>query len=282
MSDKKFRKLKIDEELRDLLPPQTDEEHKILEESIKNNGCTSPIYIWNDYIVDGHNRYDICEKYNIGFETVALAYESKEDIKMWILDTQLGRRNLTDIQKIIIAERYRDIIKDKAKKNQGNRGNKVEKPIDTRKELAKIAGVGTEKYYRAEKILKVGNEKLKKKLLKGEITINKAYTELFKKKKSRKSISNQVITSLLVRSKGKCECCGFGGQGLENIIIKHHIHKYSETEDNSLNNLIMLCPNCHGIIHTLENCTDKDVKNNILNRINNHDKILELANKLNK
>lgn len=282
MSEKKFRELKIDEELRDLLPPQTEEEHRILEESILKDGCIEPIKTWNDYIVDGHNRYEICEKYNIGFDIVILnSNYTKEDIKMWMLDTQLGRRNLNDTQRIIVAEKYRYLIEQKAKKNQRNRGNKINNPIDTRKELAKIAGVGMEKYYRVNKIFKSDNEEIKQQLINGGISVNKAYNQLVKKNKSRKTISNQVITSLLVRSKGKCECCGFGGQGLENIMIKHHIHKYAETEDNSLNNLIILCPNCHGIVHALENCKDEDIINNILNKIDNN-KILELVSKLNK
>ena len=93
MDNKKFRKLKIDNELKDLLPPQTEEEHKILEESIKKDGCTNPLITWNDYIVDGHNRYGICEKYKIGFEEIKLGYNTKDEIIMWMLEYQLGRRN---------------------------------------------------------------------------------------------------------------------------------------------------------------------------------------------
>ena len=115
MDNKKFRKLKIDNELKDLLPPQTEEEHKILEESIKKDGCTNPLITWNDYIVDGHNRYEICEKYKIGFEEIKLGYNTKDEIIMWMLENQLGRRNLTDVQRIIIAEKYRDIIEKQAK-----------------------------------------------------------------------------------------------------------------------------------------------------------------------
>lgn len=130
----KFRELKIDKELRDLLPPQTEEEHKILEQSILKDGCSNPIITWNDYIVDGHNRYSICSEYNIEFEEIKLGYNTKDEIIMWMLENQLGRRNLSDVQRIIIAEKYRSVIEAQAKENQGNRGNKINKPpIDTRK-----------------------------------------------------------------------------------------------------------------------------------------------------
>nr|DAT56676.1 MAG TPA: Protein sopB, SopB, F plasmid, centromere.98A [Caudoviricetes sp.] len=50
----------------------------------------------------------------------------------------------------------------------------INNPIDTRKELAKIAGVGGEKYYRTNKILKTDNEEIKEKLKNGDISVNEA------------------------------------------------------------------------------------------------------------
>ena len=281
MDNKKFRKLKIDNELKDLLPPQTEDEHKILEECIKKYGCTNPLITWNDYIVDGHNRYGICEKYKIGFEEVKLDENfNKNYIKTYIIKNQLGRRNISNFYKVELALKYKDIISKEAKINQGNRGNKISNQIDTRKKLSDISGVGRECVWRVEKILKeCKDEYLINKLRNGDISINKAYTTLFKN--NRKQLSNQVINSLMVRSKGKCECCGFGGYGLENIMRKHHKVKYSNTKNNSLDNLILLCPNCHSIIHTLENCKDNKIKENILNNINNKEKIIELVKLLN-
>jgi len=62
--------LKIEEKLRDVLIPLTDEKFTALEEDILRNGCIQPIIIWNGTIVDGHNRYAICQKYGIPFKTV--------------------------------------------------------------------------------------------------------------------------------------------------------------------------------------------------------------------
>ena len=71
-----------------------------------------------------------------------------------MIDTQLGRRNLTPIQRIAIAEKYRPIIEKKAKENQSvfkgnqytngtcqNSDKKQIKKVDTKKELSKIANV---------------------------------------------------------------------------------------------------------------------------------------------
>jgi hypothetical protein len=99
-----------------------------------------------------------------------------------MVDTQLGRRNLTPIQKIAIAEKYRPIFVKKAKENLslggGNQKSPLPKsanpisPISTSDELAKIAGVGHDTYNKGKKILESNNEEVKQKVLKGELKIN--------------------------------------------------------------------------------------------------------------
>ena len=148
-----MRELKIDPELRDLLPPLTSEEYKQLEKNIVENGFDRnfPIMEWQGFIVDGHNRYDICKKHHIEPIIGTLAYKTKEEVMEWMLDIQLGRRNLTPIQKIAITEKYRPIYEKQAKENLVNAGKmfgvgKEEKPsqnsskainkIDVRAKLA--------------------------------------------------------------------------------------------------------------------------------------------------
>lgn len=87
--------LKIDPELRDLLPPLTEDAFKGLEKLILKEGCKDAIILWNGYIADGHNRYEICTKYNIPFTIEDLPLIYKEDVKDWMIDHQLGKRNLS-------------------------------------------------------------------------------------------------------------------------------------------------------------------------------------------
>jgi hypothetical protein len=101
-----------------------------------------------------------------------------------MIDTQLGRRNLTDIDRIQIAEKYRPVIERKAKENisKGGRsyspkeGMKISSNLisktETREELAKIAGVSHDTYSKGKKILESDNEEIKDKLRKGEMKIN--------------------------------------------------------------------------------------------------------------
>ncbi len=119
-----MRELKIDPELRDLLPPLTNEEYKQLEKNIIENGFDKnfPIMEWHGFIVDGHNRYSICKKYDIDYVVGTLAYETKVEVMEWMLDIQLGRRNLSPIQRIAVAEKYRPIYERQAKENLVNAG----------------------------------------------------------------------------------------------------------------------------------------------------------------
>lgn len=231
-----MKELKIDEELRDLLPPLKEEEFNQLEQNIIKEGCRDAIIVWKGYIVDGHNRYEICTKHNIEFKIITLAYDTKDEIITWMIDTQLGRRNLTDIDRIDIAEKYRPVIERKAKENlklsegRGEKGMKISSDLfnktETREELAKIAKVSHDTYSKGKKILESDNEEIKDKLRKGEMKINTAYKELFPKvPKPPKEIS--ISKQSTKQSTKKCTKCG---QEKENELfyIGHDICKECE------------------------------------------------------
>ena len=74
MTEKKVCDLTVDPEFRDLIPPLNEEELKLLEESLVADGCESPLIVWNGVIIDGHNRYMICQKHDIPFSTSGEAF----------------------------------------------------------------------------------------------------------------------------------------------------------------------------------------------------------------
>ena len=47
----------------------------------------------------------------------------KEEVMEWMFDIQLGRRNLTSIQRIAVAEKKREYYERKAKEKQGTRND---------------------------------------------------------------------------------------------------------------------------------------------------------------
>ena len=88
----------IDEEFRLLLPELDAETFRLLEESILEHGCRDALVLWGDTLVDGHNRYNICTKHDVPFKTVNKDFASREEALIWIVTTQISRRNLTNTQ----------------------------------------------------------------------------------------------------------------------------------------------------------------------------------------
>lgn len=96
-----MRQLKIDPEFRDKIPPSTKEEFNLLEESIVREGLVrDPLIVWNDTIIDGHNRYAIIQKHpEVKWEVRNVEFSDRYEAIVWICKNQLGRRNLTEEQK---------------------------------------------------------------------------------------------------------------------------------------------------------------------------------------
>ena len=101
--------LKIDPEFQSQIPPLTDDEFKQLEENILKEGkLLSPLIVWNNTLVDGHNRYIILQKHpEICFSTMPLRFANREEALAWICKNQLGRRNLSPEQKrYLLGKQY--------------------------------------------------------------------------------------------------------------------------------------------------------------------------------
>jgi hypothetical protein len=89
--------LRIDSELKALIPPLGLSEKNTLEASILEEGCRDPLVIWAGakILIDGHHRHEICTTHNIPYQTVEMSFASRNAVKAWMILNQLGRRNLT-------------------------------------------------------------------------------------------------------------------------------------------------------------------------------------------
>ena len=165
-----MNKTKISPDFKNLIPPLSTEEFTQLEQNILQSGCLNAIKTWRGYIVDGHNRYAICQKHNIPYSTEKLRFATKDEAKLWIAENQLGRRNLSKAMLIEIASKKADILQNIAKQNG--------QPFSRRKTIAKAAGVGEETVHKYMKIVEHGSTKLINKVRNGETKINAAHKTL--------------------------------------------------------------------------------------------------------
>ena len=178
----------IDKEFKELIPALSSEEYQQLEQNIVSEGCRDSLVLWNETLIDGHNRYEICTKHNLSFNTIQKEFDSRESVIEWIIRNQFGRRNLPAYARSVLALKLEDVIKERAKENQklseGKGCQKSDKvnPIDTKKELATLAGVSHDTIAKVKTIEKEGSDEQKQSLMKGETKINTVYQEIKKKK----------------------------------------------------------------------------------------------------
>ena len=184
----------FDSEFKALIAPASNEELAQLEDSILNEGCRDALVVWNGILLDGHNRITICQKHDIVYKTI-LAPEhvrTREDAMEWIIRNQFGRRNLSKYERIRLALRLEEVFARKAKENQRRSGGRGKKglqissnlnTVDTRKELAQLAGVSGNTIDRVKTIEEKATPAMKAKLVKGEITIHKAFQDIKREEK---------------------------------------------------------------------------------------------------
>ena len=182
----------LDPELEALLPPLSEDENTELLRSIAKDGFTDPIIVWLNHgvLVDGHNRHRIWRDVYASDEDKAPAivekhFDSRDDVKEFMLRRQIGRRNLTVPMRVAIALQLKPMIVAKAKAKQvasgGDRKSgksvspKSDEPIRVDEEIAKAAGVGRDTVRKVEAVLATDNEPLKADMLAGKTSINSSY-----------------------------------------------------------------------------------------------------------
>lgn len=161
-----YRKLKINPDFQNLIAPLSDEEFKQLEENILAHGrCRDAIKVWRNFIIDGHNRYAICQKHGLPYEVTETRFASRKDATLWILENQLGRRNLTDTIRIELATRKVELKSQKAS-------------LHTRKTIAAEASVCEQTVQKYMTIKETADPKLLAQVNNGDLKIGTAYKML--------------------------------------------------------------------------------------------------------
>ena len=164
----------IDPEFHAAIPPLSSEELLQLEENIRRDGCLDALVVWpvhgQDILLDGHNRYEICTRLHLPFRTTRIAMATRDDALIWILQQQLGRRNLSNLARIALALQLKPMLGAQAKRRMSEGGKKHgnvhrSQPLanvpnlpahDTRASLALLAGVSGKTFASGEQVLAHG------------------------------------------------------------------------------------------------------------------------------
>ncbi len=174
----------VNEELQAYIDPLTPEEEEALERSILAEGCRDALVLWGDVLVDGHNRYRICQKHGLPFQVVQNPrFRSIEDVHLWMIDQHLGRRSVSDFQRGVLALRKKVIVAERsASPSQdasdapfdGGVAAAPSAPLNSREALAKAARLSNSQIVMIEKIQKLAAPEVVAAVRAGTISINAA------------------------------------------------------------------------------------------------------------
>ena len=187
----------IDEEFKSLIPPLSADEFRQLEENCVRDGIRDPLVVWpqddgNGILVDGHNRFRISAMHSgIRFDIKRMDFKDRDEAKLWIINNQLGKRNLIQYDKIRLEDQKRQILAEQAKKRQGARNdlnidkkscqcsekekNKIDRQNKTDYKIAKAAGTSEDTVRKVRTINEKGTPALIEDVRNGGLTIHKAY-----------------------------------------------------------------------------------------------------------
>jgi ParB-like chromosome segregation protein Spo0J len=201
-------KIEIDDEFRDLLPPLTPEEYSALEDNILREKLREKLLVWKEkgILVDGHNRYAICKKHKIPYDIRVQSFESRERVKLWIVENQASRRNISKFQRAVVMLALEPVFAAIAKEGQKAGGGAVhqksDEPTNTLEKLAKLAGVSHDTMHKIKFILEKAAANPKDKGLKNQIdalhrgdtgvSINSVYKEHRTPKRKKKAKTSAI------------------------------------------------------------------------------------------
>lgn len=189
----------VNKEMRALIPPLSEEELEQLEENVVREGIRDPLVTWpqpdgREMLIDGHNRFDIsCRHNGIPFKIVRKEFADMDEAKAWVIRNQFGRRNLSAYDRSVLALKLKPLIAEKAKEQQARKSvsqkSVEQKPIDTQKELAKIAGVSHDTIHKVDVIEQKATETIKQQIRDGKKSINQAFIEIKEQERNRMDFS---------------------------------------------------------------------------------------------
>lgn len=197
----------VDPELESLLRPLNEDESNKLGESILRGWSDESIKVWlgHNLLIDGHNRFkkwqtllnsDPDNAPNI----VELPFDSIEDVKVWMVDNQLQRRNLSPAEVIQLMLLQSGELQKIARRNL-TRGGPDSEPcanwhkVDVVADVAEKSGVSRRTAARAKKVFDKGTPELKKQMLAGDVSIHAAYNEVKQAEQEEESATSFDVDS---------------------------------------------------------------------------------------
>ena len=160
-----------------IFPMMGEEEYQALVRDIERNGLLEPIWLYEDKIIDGRNRYRACLELQIApqFRT----WQGSGSPLAFVLSLNLSRRHLSSSQKAVVALEVEKHLAEQARHQQGRRSDLLQKtakglrPLHAAQEAGKLVGTNRHYVVTAKQIKKAAPELLET-VRSGKLTIPEA------------------------------------------------------------------------------------------------------------
>ncbi len=193
--------IRISKKLKNFITPLSREECAQLEGSILQEGCRDALIVWENgkdlILVDGHHRLEICRKHSLPYSLNKRRFKDINEVYDWMIENQLGRRNLTVDQ----LSYYRGLKYLSMKKKKGGYQNVVSKGQIEPKTSEKLA----DEFKTSESTIKrdakfaiglntiaISNPELKQQILNGETKVKKSDVQYIGQARGDVKIKNEA------------------------------------------------------------------------------------------
>lgn len=248
--EKRLYDLVISDIYSKVMPALKQAEEDRLRESLKKEGCRDAIIVMNGVIIDGHNRYRICKEENIPFAIQEMQFESEAAAILWIVENQIGRRNVSRFAKCELVLPMEPLIRERVNKEWHTKlseakRRKKEREAEhlsdltsveggTRVALAELAGVSSGTLYSVKWLLEHADEATLQQLRNDEITIYGAYTMLRKGGKAQEGTTETqeaAKTSNTNETDGAREVMNESPESGDTAQTANKVHNTSRADD---------------------------------------------------
>lgn len=176
-----IQEVTVDPDFRALIPALTLGEKEQLKQNLLAEGVRDPLVLWETqtgalFLLDGHNRREVILAHGLLFTVDLKQFGSHAEAHDWMINNQLGRRNLSSTQRSYLLGSYYNATK--GQRGGDRKNDKTEEPSLSRAEkIAEEQNVSPTSVKRsgkiAEAIERLGNTnpEAKAKVLAGEADI---------------------------------------------------------------------------------------------------------------
>lgn len=219
----------VDEEYLKLVPRLSKHQMQSLKMSIKEEGQLVPITVNQEgKILDGHTRYEICQELNLKPKFVIQEFENPLEEKMFVITSNLKRRQLNMFQTYELLEEQRKQMQYESQSLRSKKlwatrkGNKSPEPLEekytssTDYRFSQMTGLGVGTIEACAYIKKHGTERLLEQVRNGTVSVNQAKVMLVKRNEFKPKTAPKPELEL-----PPCQNCG----GKTRTRRLCHVHK---------------------------------------------------------